>query len=89
MFLAACLPVRRRITDLNCCGGREGETTTQKQTQASSPGAARNWTNSPILFIIFLSGVLVDCNCNTFVDQGSKFLGWVCVFVRWQVYGML
>jgi hypothetical protein len=25
MFLAACLPVRRRITDLDCCcGGREG-----------------------------------------------------------------
>jgi len=24
MFLAACPPVRRRITDLNCCGGREG-----------------------------------------------------------------
>jgi len=42
-----------------------------------------------ILFIIFLSGVLVHCNCSTFVDQGSKFLGWVCVCVRWQVYGML
>jgi len=23
------------------------------------------------------------------MDQGSKFLGWVCVCVRWQVYGML
>jgi alpha-glucosidase len=45
--------------------------------------------HSVILFIIFLSGVLVDCNCSTFVDQGSKFLVWVCVCVRWHVYGML
>ncbi len=45
--------------------------------------------HSAILFIIFLFGVLVDCNCSTFMDHGSKFLCWVCVCVCWQVYGML